>query len=245
MNSGLMAAMNTDTPQIAGRKRHRWFQIRLRALRILIAAIAIPCGWFGRAFERSLEAQKAPDEYQKALAASGEIAVKIESLTGAFAIPCDRLKSPNDIYVDLQKVKAVDAALKAIASHPQLGQLVLEGTDLTDAGMKYVSAFPQLQRLNVSGTKITDAGVKNLEGLAHLRSLELDRTQVTDAGLKHLENLKQLEFLTLYKTAITDDGLKSLKGLPHLEELYIDGTKVTDAGLADLHKALPKCSILH
>jgi Leucine Rich repeat len=233
---------NTAEPQ---KPRRRWFQFSLRTLLILVVVVGVAGGWLGRVIERSLKAQEAADEHMKALLASEVIAVKIQSATGAFAIPCDRLKSPNDIHVNFRRAKAADSALLAIASHPQVGELVLEGTDLTDAGMKHISAFQNLQKLDVSGTKITDAGVKNLAGLTHLRFLDLDRTQVTNVGLKNIENLKQLEILSLYKTAITDDGLKSLKGLSQLDELYIDGTKVPDAGVADLQKALPTCTIYH
>jgi len=212
---------------------------------ILVAAIGVAGGWLGGAIGRKLQAEQSVDEYDKAVLANIEAAAKIQSVTGAYALACDKLEWPNEIYVDLRKVKTVDSALKAIANHPQVGQLVLEGTDLTDAGMKYVAAFPRLQRLGVYGTQVSDAGVKDLEELTHLESLELGRTKVTDAGLKHLGKLHKLEFLSLSETAITDEGLKSLKGLSHLEELDISSTKATDAGVADLQKALPKCSITH
>jgi hypothetical protein len=234
--------MNADTLQLAAPKRC-WFQFRLWAVLILVVTTGVAVDWFGRTVACGVEAREPKDE--DAFDARVEIAAKIESLTGAYAIPCDRLKSPDDIYVGFRKVKSADAALKAIAGSAHLGELVLEGTNLTDAGMNYVSAFTKLQRLDVSGTMITDAGVKNLEGLTRLKFLDLHRTQITNAGLKRLENLKQLEFLTLYKTAITNDGLKSLKGLSKLDELWIDSTKVTDAGVADLQKALPKCTINH
>ena len=53
----------------------------------------------------------------------------------------------------------------------RLGELILDGTDLTDDGLAYMKGMCCLESLQIPGTKITDDGLAHVKALARLKSV--------------------------------------------------------------------------
>jgi len=137
-----------------------------------------------------------------------------------------------------------DEALHPVCALTHLRTLLLKQSGITDAGLANLKSLTKLTHLSLDETAVSDAGLAELRGLTQLQELRLEGTKVTDAGLCHLSAFPSLGVLSLTGTSITDDGLKHLRKLKDLETLWLGDTEVTDAGEAELHCALPNCTII-
>lgn len=218
-----------------------WFfkakkQFGLSTLLLVVAVVAIPCGWFAREWERARQQHACIDSI---LAHSGmvyyhdihahavpqfayewlapvlggdffldlsEVWARQMSLDLAVVGQCDRL-----LALDLRESPVTDDDLAHLRGLKQLEWLYLDETAITDAGLEHVQELSELQRLYLISTGVTDRGLARLSKLEHLQLLYLDRTQVTDAGLVHLVGLSNLTSLRLYETQVTEQGVERLK----------------------------------
>jgi hypothetical protein len=185
----------------------RQFLFTLRLLCLLVAMLAVPCGWL------SLEVSRERAESQAALAIRqiGGKALARPTLLG-WLLRDDSLVSV--WYVDFRGTAAGDQALANVGCLHELSVLYASSRT-TDAGLVHLRRLTHLVSLGLGRSKITDAGLVNIEGLNRLDSLWLGETRVTDGGLAHLCGLTRLSDLGLNGTRVTPGGLRRLqKALP-------------------------------
>lgn len=141
-----------------------------------------------------------------------------------------------DARVAVKMDTANDAALAALAKHPQIGSIqALDGTFCTAKGFTALHALPHLRRLVLNKSGVTDKELTVIVGCKELRELVIPESAVTDAGLADLTKLTRLEALNLSDAVkVTDKGMAHIKMLERLEELHLNKTSITDKGLLEL-----------
>jgi len=97
--------------------------------------------------------------------------------------------------------------LSALASFPNLHQLVLANTNMDDKGMAQVAKLRSLKVLKLQGTRVSDGAMAVVAKLPQLEELVLTKTGVTNAGLTHLAALKNLQSVDLKQTRVTHAGV--------------------------------------
>jgi hypothetical protein len=227
-------------------------QFSLATLLLLVAVIAVPCGWLAREAELARQ-QRA---FVARIEAHGERRIYyhgyapgifpdfadprfMEWLTAVFG---------DDMFAELAEVWAdqvTDLDFTVIARLKKLHVLDLRKTSVTDADLAQLRGLTQLRWLYLDETGITDAGLVHLQELPQLDRLYIESTGVTDSGLALLSQCKRLERLHLDGTAVSDEGLIHLTKVPRLNAVRLYNTQVTEAGLDSLKEALPNCEILH
>lgn len=220
----------------------RGLQFTLRSLMLLVAVVAVPCGWLTneiRAARRQREIVAAAQNrgcgvaYDYNLTSSGGFQMFTGARPGATRL---HALLGDDFFHDVAGAFArTDDALFALQELPSLRRLYLHDSQITDDGLKALARWDRLEWVDLrDASHVTDAGLKHLEGCPRLKVLMLRRTSVSDAGMDSLKNLAALETLDLGMTKVTDDGLKQLAGLTRLKELLFWGNKISDAGLVHL-----------
>jgi hypothetical protein len=98
----------------------------------------------------------------------------------------------------------------------------------------------------MNGCPITESGLAELAKAKGLQDLTLEYCTgpLTGAGLKPLASLPLLRHLTLDGTPLDESSVGSLKLLTSLRVLDVRQTQRVADDILELHKALPKCSIL-
>jgi Leucine-rich repeat (LRR) protein len=195
---------------------HHQFLFNFRSLSLLVATVAIPCGWL------FLEINRECDQWKTAIAireAGGKVWVK--------STPLGRLLRNDSLvlvwYVDLRGTAANDTSLENIGRLQDLRILFLTGTQITDAGLVHLRELTHLRSLALGRTKITDAGLAQIEKLRELDYLWLGETGISDAGLVHLRGLTRLYELGLNGTKVTPDGIRQLdEALPNCQIWWND-----------------------
>lgn len=131
---------------------------------------------------------------------------------------------------------ANDAALVALAKHPEIGSIqALDGTLCTTKGFTSLHGLPHLRRLVLNKSGVTDKGLNAIVGCKEICELVIPESTVTDAGLSDLTKLTRLEALDLSDAVkITDKGMAIIKTLERLETLHLNKTSITDKGLLEL-----------
>lgn len=141
-----------------------------------------------------------------------------------------------DARVAVRFDAANDAALLALAKHPQVGAVqALDGTACTARGLTALQGLPNLRRLTLNKSRVGDKELALIAGCKHLRVLVLPESGLTDAGLAAATALTRLEHLDLSDNPrVTDKGVEHIKALERLEVLYLNKTGITDKGLFEL-----------
>lgn len=241
--------------------RRRWLRFSLRALLLLVLAIAGVLGWLLHmvreqgiamaALQRSgstcmfrfaerEELTAAEPRWRIWLGEEPARDVVWLAIDGPEVKPLALIASRTDSEVMFESPSAsptaavTDASLKHIQALPRLQVLCLAGMPVTDVGVAQLGGLAQLKMLVLEGTQVTDAGLKPLGGLARLEWLNLNKTRVTGAGMSRLSGLTRLKNLDLGRTQVSDAGLTDLEPLAELETLSLRNTRVTDAGLMHL-----------
>ncbi len=175
-------------------------------------------------------------------------------------------------HLDLTETEVTDEGLKKLPSIKSLAQIRLKATSVTDEGLKNVlPKYPSLVSIDVCDTAISDAGVEAIAKVPTVRNVNLALTKVTDKGIitlvqsvplisnlnlsgvpitdKSLDviaaNMKDLGYLLIANTAVTDAGIAKLKNLSQLRRVFLsDNGHITQASIDDLHRSLPRCSII-
>ncbi|MSQ95766.1 MAG: hypothetical protein EXR98_14590 [Gemmataceae bacterium] len=131
--------------------------------------------------------------------------------------------------------KLVAAAVKKLATLPDLESAFLLGKDATDEAADPIPATAKLSRLQFFNTGISDKGITNLVRLKKLQQLNSTGMGLTDVGMKELAKIKTLQVII-----ITDAGILALQELPDLRRLTIDPLEATQRLIDRLRETLPK-----
>ena len=236
--------------------KHRWFQLRLRTLLVLVTLASGIFGWVGWELEQRRREVPAIAWVEK-LGGKLYFETRIDSgfKTNWWKKTTDTLlgKSVYSFYLVGDEVRD----LSPLAGLKNLEGFQLHQTKASD--LSPLADLKKLQRIDLEGTEVSDlsplAGMENLEelyldrteasdlsplaGLKNLRALTLWNTQVSD--LSPLAELKNLEELYLDRTEVSD--LSPLAGMEYLERLFLEGTKVSEEQIDKLKLALPNCKI--
>lgn len=169
---------------------------------------------------------------------------------------CAILKSCPIANLQLHDAQGVtDAVGPLIASHPDIGELYLDGTSIGDETAKAIEAMPNIWSFHADGTRISDSGLVSLGRMPELKLISLNSTRVKGNGLRHLSELEGLDIyledcrvcdegaasslpymtrmrrLSLEKTDVTDEGLEGIGACRRLEYLRLSDTGITDITL--------------
>jgi len=203
--------------------RRRWFQFSLRALLILVLAIALPCGWIGWELEKTRREQEIVDELSAIMPDGFYYKVggvySYESKLPAWLVR--RFRRVAGIRSRWNDCEFIDDDLMQLGRLTKLEWLFLDGSDVTDDGLPHLNRLVYLEMLSLSDTQVTNAGLVQLKTLPRLRCLFLEGTSVTDGGLAHLAQLTSIELLSLRGTRVTAEGVEKLqRAVPNCEIQY-------------------------
>lgn len=144
--------------------------------------------------------------------------------------------------------QAVAAWLGGLQQLPELGALLLDGTDVDGAALgavqlaltrlylahtavddaavvALVDRYPALEAIDLEDTGVGDVAARALAKLGGLRAVNLGATQLTDEGGAALGALGRLEIADLGSTRVGAKTVAALRRLP-LHELFLDHTRV-------------------
>lgn len=126
---------------------------------------------------------------------------------------------------NLELVGASDGDLAALANHPTLSHLSVQGP-ISGQGLRHVGSLPRLQRLSISGeTRLTDADLIALTSLRRLAHLTL-RGDFSPAGIKALSPLRGLLTISVGPNSIEPAERDQLRDLfPCLQHLTAPSSK--------------------
>lgn len=193
----------------------RRFQFGIRALLLLILAVAILCTWLPvkiRQAKRQRAAVRATEERGAQVLYDWEMS--------------DPSSPPGPEWL-LDYLGTDFFAGISLVQPRNLRDSMREFND--DDMVLLTTGAPGVRDLSVAQSQVTDAGLVHLKGLRRLNRLRLNDTEITDAGLAHLADLTRLEHLGLSGTQVTDAGLAHLDGLIALNSLALGATRITDA----------------
>lgn len=147
----------------------------------------------------------------------------------------------------------VGVALLSVAFAWQVDQARQQGLAVTELRKLHVAVLHKDPKPGFNGRRESDweerlLGAAYREpveyiGFQHSRQLMLDPERARKA-LALLAQLRGLRRLSLEGLPIGDVDLAWVKPLSELRELNVRYTQLTDAGVAELHHALPNCSIV-
>jgi internalin A len=213
------------TAGAVSRPRHRFTQLSVRGLIVLVLIIGV---WLGR-LARTAQVQS--DAVATIRNTHGQVAYEWDVTDGHITLR-GKPWAPTWL-VDLLGIDYFGHVTQVNLTHTPLA---------IDAAMAPIGRLVRLRVLNLRKTPLNDADLASFKGLSSLAYLDLQSTQVTDAGLVHLKGLNSLRVLSLRDTRVSDAGMVHLKGLTSLEVLVV-GTQVTDSAVNGLKRALPDLEI--
>ncbi|MCC6355735.1 MAG: hypothetical protein IT577_17750 [Verrucomicrobiae bacterium] len=128
---------------------------------------------------------------------------------------------------NLELVGASDGDLAALAHHPTLSHLSVQGP-ISGQGLRHVGSLPRLHSLSISGeTRLTDADLTALTRLRRLAHLNL-QGNFTPAGIKALSPLQGLLTISVGPNSIEPAERDQLRDLfPCLQYLTAPTSKAT------------------
>jgi Leucine-rich repeat (LRR) protein len=125
--------------------------------------------------------------------------------------------------------------LGQLTALPELGALVLDGTDIDGATLGAMQL--DLTRLYLAHTAVDDAAVAAVvERYPALEVIDLEDTAVGDAGARAIARLGALHAVNLAATQITDDGGAALGALGRLEIADLGSTRIGARTVAALRR---------
>lgn len=238
------------------RLRFRW---SLRTMLVVVALVAVFCGWLASALRRA-------GIQDPLIAALGNV-VWVERTgprwLGLFG--ADRLRqqivgaslefSANDDreavellqrlshmpkfrYLFLEVDALTPDVVRAIRNIKGLRALSIErdsyrdGRCLSDECLEVIGNLTQLEHLRLAGFQIKSSSLRHFEQLAHLRSLSLKAMATVDSSLlSDLPALPQLNSLDLGHSETVDADIDWIVLQPRLRSLSLEYTDVTVAGM--------------
>jgi hypothetical protein len=161
--------MNTGNPE----PKRRWFQFSLRMLLVLIAVVAIGCGWV--AYELNQARQQR------------QIVAAIRHLGGDVDYDCH--DDPSKLNAEwLVETFGLDFCNDVVRVTFRESNGTTFGDADLEQSMKYLRGLPHLGDSDLAFTSITDAGLKQLPLLTNLKYISLLHTAVTAAGVEDLKS---------------------------------------------------------
>ena len=132
----------------------------------------------------------------------------------------------------------------SIAAWVELGELILDHSDINTLSPIVSGGRPSLRRLSLVGTPVDDEQLALIPKLNGLELLDLSGCPVTDQGIaSHLPQLENLQALALRGTPIGDVAAGKLAACSSLRVLWLSDTAVTSRGLTPLSQ-LPQLARL-
>jgi hypothetical protein len=135
-------------------------------------------------------------------------------------------RSPQLLHIGGDQL--TDDDIKDLTESPglkQLGDLSLNGRNLSLDCLAHLTAWHKLQFLAIQEPRVTNEWLPKIQTLSSLRGIGVPNSDVTDAGLVHLRNLP-LEVINLYGCRLTSQGIENLGEMPTLRDLNIYGAEI-------------------
>lgn len=217
----------------------------LLALRLILAALAIPaCGCGGQRREQGGN-QELPPFAEQVLAVREGRADRIEAAAPLGPDDWESLRGLAGLRVlVLEQGVAGDAEAEILASLTDVERLVLRESPLSDTGFRALARCRSLEDLNVPQAACTAAGIASLEALPKLKSLRLGGATLAGPDVaRAIARLPGLRSLHLIDIAIRDEGLAALAEHETLRNLYLDGAGVSDAAWERYFEARPRIHV--
>lgn len=144
------------------------------------------------------------------------------------------------IRMVLANCLGTDEGVRALAGHPAISTLSLNGPNYTDATADVILSLPHLQQVTFSGTSHTDAGLAKAITGCPARTISFHNVDVGEQTIAALALAPSLAHLTFRDIDLSPEQCDALAKLP-LGNLEIHGTSFTDdhaTRLAPFAKAL-------
>src|SRR6516162_917611 len=138
--------------------------------------------------------------------------------------------------------KKVAAAVKELATLPDLETVLLLGQDVTDAAADALPTSAKLVSIQFFNTSITDQGFAKLTRFKNLQQFKFTGMGLTDEGMKTLAKIKTLQTIVITDAKVTDEGVLALASLRNLRRLTIENTLATEQSIERLPEPLPRLS---
>jgi len=138
--------------------------------------------------------------------------------------------------------KKVAAAVKDLATLPDLETVLLLGQDVTDAAADALPTSAKLVSIQFFNTSITDQGFAKLTRFKNLQQFKFTGMGLTDEGMKTLAKIKTLQTIVITDAKVTDEGVLALASLRNLRRLTIENTLATEQSIERLQEQLPRLS---
>lgn len=136
--------------------------------------------------------------------------------------------------------KKVAAAVKELASLPELETVLLLGRDVTDEAADAIPKSATLVSVQFFNTSITDNGIGNLTRFTKLQTFKFTGMGLTDRGMKALAKISTLQTIEVTDSKVTDEGVLALQSLPNLRQLTIENTAASQRSIDQLGTRLPR-----
>jgi hypothetical protein len=224
-------------------KPRRRLQFSLKALMLLVAVAALPCGWVKWRMIRK-ERERAAVAEIETVDGQGYYDWQAADDIHPSGPKWLRTLFGEDFFADITSVfincdDLTDEWLRHLEPLTALSEITLESSQLSDAGIRYLTRWKGLTAVRISNARTTAH-----YGAARTKDSQFLRTPgISDDGLECLARLPRLKELWIEYACITDAGVVHLKALPNLEDLKLQATEITDAG-AEFLSTLTKLRFL-
>ncbi len=224
--------------------RRRWLRLSLRALMILIVAVAIPVGWVAHTIRTQREAiaavraagGKITFDYQEEVVgktARGGLIKRREPAAPAWLRRWVGDELFQSVYSVTFPKRVAPADLAALARFDRLEIFVLADSTGVGDGLRFLAGRRHLRMVRLTGPGVTDAGLAVIARLPSIQMLTLNGSEATDAGFAQLKALGNVTSLDLIQCPnLTDAGAAAaVAGMPKLSDLSIFGLPTWTATL--------------
>jgi hypothetical protein len=137
------------------------------------------------------------------------------------------------IRIVLANCLGTDEGVRALAGHPSITSLSLNGPHYTDATTDVILSLPRLQQVSFSGTSHTDAGLAKAITGCPARTINLHNVDVGEQTIAALASASGLTHLTFRDVDLSTEQCNALAKLP-LGSLELHGKSFTDDHIAQL-----------
>jgi hypothetical protein len=221
------------------------FRFSLRALFVLISAVALLLGWYGVRVRQQRLAIEALEKLGGGITYAHQY--KDGRWPGPSANPDFNAPVPGPKW--LRAIIGDDLFVTPVAlSLDRSAEPTGVSEKINNDEFIHVGKLSALQFVSLTNANIDGECLKHLRGLKNLRGLHLDGTGVSNDDLKIIGTFENLEWLRLSRTGVTGDDLSDLNRLVHLKELILSIAPVngrSPAGLRQLSSVLPNVKILY